>query len=476
MTSSDLPSLVAIDLGAESCRVSLLEWRGAAPHIELIHRFSNSPVTIGDGLHWDLSRILSAIDDGLLRCAEMTSAPIAAIGVDGWAVDYVRLTENDLPIAQPFCYRDLRTEATEAELERRCSPEQLFTLCGVQPLRINTLHQLMADERAGVSSTVRWVNLPEYVLARLGGRIVAEFSNATHTGLVDIATRAWCPEVFELCGLNLEAAPELVATGTQIGTVQGSLRNLPAFKETRLIAPACHDTASAVAGIPMAGDDWAYISSGTWSLVGALIEKPIKSASACAAGFTNLGAAGDRICFHKNVNGMWMLKQTLSQLCPEENPWPMAGLVAAAELVDRAEGLLEVDDPELWAAGNMASRINDQLRRNQLQTIEEHPASMPVFASLIFHSLAQRYTIVLSNVEELTGKRLKRLAVVGGGSLNQFLNRLTAETTGLQVCRGVAESSTVGNFAVQLASLEGAPNSPERIAHWAAALGTSSYC
>jgi rhamnulokinase len=124
----------------------------------------------------------------------------------------------------------------------------------------------------------------------------------------------------------------------------------------------------------------------------------------------------------------------------------------------------------------MASRINDQLRRNQLQTIEEHPASMPVFASLIFHSLAQRYAIVLSNVEELTGKRLKRLAVVGGGSLNQFLNRLTAETTGLQVCRGVAESSTVGNFAVQLASLEDVPNSSERIVHWAAALGTSSYC
>ena len=474
--NGDLPNLVAIDLGAESCRVSLLEWRGATPHVELIHRFSNSPVTISDSLHWDLSRILSEVEDGLLRCTEKTSARIVAIGVDGWAVDYVRLSENDLPIAQPFCYRDLRTEAIDAELDRRSSREQLFAICGVQPLRINTLHQLMADESAGVSSTARWVNLPEYVLARLGGKIVAEFTNATHTGLVDVAKRAWCPEVFELCGLNLGAAPELVSTGTQTGKAQGSLRNLPPFKETRLIAPACHDTASAVAGIPMAGDDWAYISSGTWSLVGALIDEPIKSAAACAAGFTNLGGAGDRICFHKNVNGMWLLKQTLNQLCPDENPWPMAELVAAAELVDKPEGLLEVDDPDLWAAGNMASRINSQLQRNGLRPIEEHPASMPAFASLIFHSLAQRYAIVLSNVEELTGKRLKRLAVVGGGSLNQFLNRLTAETTGLQVCRGVAESSTAGNFAVQLATLEGAPNSPERIAHWAGALSTSDYC
>lgn len=476
MASSDLPNLVAIDLGAESCRVSMLEWRGGAPHVELLHRFSNSPVAIDDGLHWNLSRILSGIEEGLLRCAEKASAPIAAIGVDGWAVDYVRLTENDLPTAQPFCYRDTRTEAIEAELERRGLRERLFALCGAQPLRINTLHQLMADGRAGVPSSARWVNLPEYVLARLGGRIVAEFTNATHTGLVDIGSRTWCREAFALCGLNCEAAPELVSTGTEIGTVQGALRELPAFEETRLIAPACHDTASAVAGIPMSDDDWAYISSGTWSLVGAVIDGPVRTTAACTAGFTNLGAAGDRVCFHKNVNGMWLLKQTLNQLCPEDNPWSMAELVAAAEQVDKPEGLLEVDDPELWAAGSMATRINDQLRGRGLAPIEEHPASMPVFASLIFYSLAQRYAIVLSNVEQLTGMRLRRLAVVGGGSLNQFLNRLTGETTCLQVCRGVAESSTAGNFAVQLATLEGAPNSPERIAHWAGALSTSGYC
>ena len=472
MPTSDHPQLVAVDLGAESCRVSLLQWRGETPHIELVHRFSNSPVTIGQGLHWDFSRVVSGIEDGLLRCAEKTSAPIAAIGVDGWAVDYVRLTETDLPIAQPFCYRDLRTEATEAELSQRCSREELFTLCGVQPLRINSLYQLMADNRAGIPSSARWVNLPEYLLARLGGKISAEFTNATHTGLVDIQTRAWCPEVFELAGLDLGASPELVPTGTCVGVVQGSLRNLHPFKETQLIAPACHDTASAVAGIPLSGDDWAYISSGTWSLVGALIEQPIKSAAACKAGFTNLGAAGNLICFHKNVNGMWLLKQTMNQLCPEDNPWPMAELVAAAGQVDDPIGTIDVDEPELWAAGNMASRINGQLRRRGLAQIEEHPAAMPVFARLIFHSLAERYATVLADVQTLTGKRLRKLAIVGGGSLNAFLNRLTAEATKLEVCPGVAESSTTGNFAVQLASLEGCADSPDRIAYWARSLAS----
>jgi rhamnulokinase len=476
MLGSNPPNLVAIDLGAESCRVSLLQWRAQGPRIKLIHRFSNSPATIGEELHWDLSRILSEIEDGLIRCAQKTSGPIASIGVDGWAVDYVRLTEDGLPMAQPFCYRDTRTESVETELKQRFAAEELFAMSGAQPLRINTRYQLMADQLAGIPAETRWVNLPEYVLARLGGRITAEFTNATHTGLIDIATRNWSREIFEICGLNLGAAPELVPTGSQTGTVEGSLRQLPAFSETSLISPACHDTASAVAGIPMDGEDWAYISSGTWSLVGSVLDHPIKTAAACAAGFTNLGAAGDRVCFHKNVNGMWLLRQTLNQLCAVDNLWPMPELVAAAEQVDTPEGLLNVDDPALWVQGDMASRINAQRRGQGLKPIEEHPSATPEFASLIFHSLAHCYAMVLANVGELTGKSLKRLAVVGGGSLNQFLNRLTAEATGLELCCGVAESSTLGNFAVQLATLEGSPNSPVRIAHWAKTLAAPDPC
>ncbi len=386
MPGSIPPNLVAIDLGAESCRVSLLQWRDQGPHIELIHRFSNSPVSIGEELHWDLSRILSEIESGLVRCGQKTSGSIASIGVDGWAVDYVRMDKYGAPIAEPFCYRDTRTESVEADLKRRLAPEEMFAMSGVQPLRINTLYQLMADPLSGVPAEARWVNLPEYVLARLGGRIVGEFTNATHTGLIDIATREWNPDIFKLCGLSLDAAPELVPTGSQMGMVEGSLRKLPAFSETGLIAPACHDTASAVAGIPIDGEDWAYISSGTWSLVGTVLDRPIKTPAACAAGFTNLGAAGDRVCFHKNVNGMWLLKQTLNQLCAVDDPWPMAELVAAAEQVDTPEGLLEVDDPALWVQGDMASRINAQRRREGLsrsRSIHRRCRSLPASSSIV---------------------------------------------------------------------------------------------
>lgn len=464
------PNIVAIDLGAESCRVSLLQWKDGAPDIELIHRFANAPIERGGELYWDLDAILAEVESGLRMCSQRAAAPVASIGVDGWGVDYVRIDEAGLPIGQPFCYRDARTEATEALLRERCSDDELYLKSGVQPMRINTVYQLMADQAAGVPAKTRWVSLPEYLLARLGGRIVGEYTHATHTGLVDAATRSWNREIFELAGLSLEAAPELVATGSDVGEVRGSLAELAAFRGTRLIAPACHDTASAVAGIPIDGDDWAYISSGTWSLVGALIDRPVKSAEACAAGFTNLGAAGGRICFHKIVNGMWLLKQTLIHLCGDADRWPMAELVAAAEKIERPEYVLDVDDPSLMMHGAMASRINAQLESRGLAKLKEDCEAMPQFASLIFHSLAKCYAETLANVERLTGKKLKRLAIVGGGSRNRLLNRLSAEATGLELCCGAAESSTVGNFAIQLATLEGQPDAHSRIAHWAQVL------
>ena len=340
---------MAIDLGAESCRVSLLTAGTDGPQIRLVHRFPNAPVSRGASLHWDLERILAEIERGLLRCGEQADAPIVSVGVDGWAVDYVRLNGDGRPIGLPFCYRDLRTEAMVEALEARCSREELFALSGAQPLRINTQFQLMADQAADVPASARWINLPEYVLATLGGRMVAEYTNATHTGLVDMRNRAWCEKVFDLSGLAMDAAPALVATGTRCGPAPFAWSG--GVSDTRLVATACHDTASAVAAIPLDGDDWAYISSGTWSLVGTLLDQPITTAEACAAGFTNQGAAGDRVCFHKNVNGMWLLKQTLAQLCPDGERWPMQDLIAAAECLPAPDALLDVDDPDLLLAG-----------------------------------------------------------------------------------------------------------------------------
>jgi rhamnulokinase len=470
MPGSDFPNVVAIDLGAESCRVSLLRWIGSKPHIELVHRFSNAPVTVGNSLHWNLDHILSELEKGLLQCADKCQGPIASVGVDGWAVDYVRMDKRKMSVGSPYCYRDARTEKTFMAMQSRCSNLELFLQSGAQSLRINTLYQLMADEEAGIAPSTPWANLPEYILAQLGGRVVSEYTNATHTGLVDIRRQRWNANIFKLAGLDITAAPELVPTGTDLGQLHNMVAHKTAFAQTRLLAVACHDTASAVAAIPMEGDDWAYISSGTWSLLGMVLDAPIMTSEACAAGFTNLGAAGNRICFHKNLNGMWLLKQTLQQLCPEPGIWSTEDLVTASEQEKAPDQLLDLDDPSLWLSGSMASRINAQRKRSGAPQLQENAAAMPQFASLIFHSLAACYAQTLCNAEALTGRKLKRLAIVGGGSLNQMLNRLTAEATGLEIFCGAAESSTIGNFAIQLATLEGQPNSPARIAYWAHAL------
>ncbi len=256
---------VAIDLGAESCRVSLLRWLSGHPSIEVIHRIPNGPVRRGDSLCWPLARILAGIEEGLRIAAAAAPEGIASIGVDGWSVDYVRLAPDGTMLREPFCYRDERTSATREKADRIISPFDLYQRTGAYPLKINTMYQLLADPAAGIDSRAPWVMLPEFVLYWLSGRRVAEHTNATHTGLVNLKTGDWDTELFKSLGLPLEAAPPIVPTGTILGPITGKLVQLEAFRDTQIIAPATHDTASAIAGIPTDLSSAAYISSGTWS-------------------------------------------------------------------------------------------------------------------------------------------------------------------------------------------------------------------
>jgi len=472
---TDQRASIAVDLGAESCRVSLLQWKDGSASIQLVHRFPNNPREVENGLRWDLTCIINGVEEGLRKCAGLASEGIRSIAVDGWAVDYVRIDAAGLPLADPFCYRDPRNAAAERSAHRKISQERMRELTGIQILSINTVYQLHADQLAGTPEGQQWLNLPEYLLSHWGGARVAEYTNATHTQLVELYKKQWCREIFQALNLDLASAPKIVPPGTDLGKLSGPLSELPAFSDATLIAPACHDTASAIAGIPATGNDWAYISSGTWSLVGTLIEQPRNNAAAQADNFTNLGAVGDRICFHKNVNGMWLIRQCLDEWRLRGRDWDIASLCGEAEMAACPEGLIDVDDPDLLFPERMPQRINAQRARRGLAPVDESPAAAPALASLIFHSLADRYAQVLNRVTLLTGKRLKRLFIVGGGNQNTFLNRLTQEATGLEVFRGSPESSTIGNFAVQLAALEGATDPvtgahAEHVAAWAGLL------
>jgi len=478
------PARVGIDLGAESCRVSLLRWINGEPTIEVIHRIPNGPLRHGDSLCWPLTRILAGLEEGLRKAAAAAPEGIASIGVDGWSVDYVRLAPDGSILCEPFCYRDERTTPTKEAADRIIAPFDLYQRTGTYPLKINTVYQLLADTAAGpegksqrpegknqrIDPRTPWVMFPEFVLYWLSGRRVAEYTNATHAGLVNLKTGNWDAELFELLGLPLDAAPPLVPTGTVLGPLIGPLAQLDAFRATQIIAPATHDTASAIAGIPTDLSLAAYISSGTWSLVGTITEVPVTTKHAFDAGCTNIGAAAGGLLFHSLINSMWVLKQCMDAWAADGRPWSIEKLVQeAAERSSAATGVLDMDAETLMLDTDMPKRINNELARLGFDAIPDVAGNEPQFARTIFESLALRYASATANLEKMLGRKLERIHMIGGATRNKLLVELTEQRTGLKVEIGETESSTIGNLAVQLAASEAAGGriTPAGVRKWA---------
>jgi rhamnulokinase len=466
------PARIAIDLGAESCRVSLLRWSGGEPSIEEIHRIPNGPVHRGHMLCWPLETILAGLEEGLRKAALAAPEGIASIAVDSWSVDYVRLDANGRPLREPFCYRDERTVAVKDAADEIVPPLELFQRTGAQPLRLNTVYQLLADPAAGIDPHAPWVMLPEYILYWLGGRRVAEYTNATHTGLVDLKTGDWDSELFRLFDLPLDAAPPIAHAGEILGHLQGPLATLEAFRQTQLIAPATHDTASAIAGIPTSLNSTVYICSGTWSLVGTLASAPVTTREAFDARYTNLGAATGGLCFHTLVNGMWLIKQCMDAWSADGRPWEIETLIPKAALCKTSPGIIDVDAEPLLLDSSMPERINNELTRLGLDPIPDVAGNEPIFARVIFESLADRYASAIASLEQMLGRKLERIHILGGASRNKLLTQLTEQRTGLPVETGQPESSTIGNFAIQLAAAESKsqPITPQSVRGWAALL------
>jgi rhamnulokinase len=460
---------VAIDLGAESCRVSLLRWIDGQPSVEVIHRIPNGPVHRGDTLKWSLERILAGLEEGLRKAAAAAPEGIASIGADSWSVDYVRLGTDGKMLGEPFCYRDERTAATKEAADAILSPFDLYQRTGAYPLKLNTVYQLMADPKAGIDAKAPWAMFPEFVLYWLSGKRVAEYTNASHTGLVNLKTGDWDAEVFKLLGLAVEAAPPIVATGTVLGPLTGPLRELAAFRETQIIGPATHDTASAIGGIPGDLSAAAYISSGTWSLVGTVTQTPVTTQHAFDAGYTNIGAAGGGLLFHSLINSMWLLKQCLDSWAAAGRPWKIDDLVQKAATCKAASGVLDMDAETLMLDTEMPQRINRELKRLGFDEIPDVAGNEPVFARTIFESLALRYASATANLEKMLGRKLERIHMIGGATRNKLLIELTERETGIKVEIGETEGSTVGNLAAQLAASEagGKRITPAAIREWA---------
>ncbi len=466
------PARVAIDLGAESCRVSLLRWEGGKPSIEVVHRIPNGPVHRGDSLHWAIDTILVGLDEGLRKAAQAAPEGIASIGVDSWGVDYVRVDAVGRPLQEPFCYRDERTAASKEAADKIIPPFEIYQRTGVFPMRLNTVYQLMADPAAGINPLAHWIMMPEFILHSLGARRVSEYTHATHTGLVDLKTGDWSQEVFSELNIPIAAAPPIVRAGTVVGRVQGPLAALDAFKNTELIVPACHDTASAIAGIPKDLSSTAYISSGTWSLVGTLTNVPVTTRVAFDSGYTNLGAATGDLMFHCLINSMWVLKQCMDGWAAQGRAWKIEDIVNAAAACNVSTGPLDMDSESLMLDTKMPQRINSELTRLGFDPIPDVAGNEPIFARVIFESLSVRYAAALASLEKMLGRRLTAIHMLGGANRNKLLVQLTEQRTGLPVEIGQTESSTIGSLAVQLAASEagGQPIKPDAVRKWARSL------
>jgi rhamnulokinase len=433
---------LAVDLGAESGRVVLGRFDGGRVSLEEIHRFPNTAVRLPDGLHWDVLRFLSEIKDGL---AKAVREEIEGIGIDSWGVDFGFLDGEGALVSNPYHHRDARTEGMMEEAFGLVSKEEIYQITGIQFLPINTLYQLLAMRGSPLLEAAETMLLiPDLMNYWLTGEKACEYTNATTTQLLDLEEGGWARDLFEGMDLPSRILAPVVPPATELGPL------LPEVAEEigagpPVFAIASHDTASAVVAVPAEGENFAYISSGTWSLVGVEIPEPVVTQEAMEANFTNEGGFGGRTRLLKNVMGLWILQECRKQWAREGNDHSYEELAHLAEDASPAGSLVDPDHPTFLSPGDMPSRIRSFCEETG-QDPPEEPASV---ARCVFESLALKYRYAIEQARSLTGRTVETVNVVGGGSQNDLLCQLTADAARLPVVAGPVEATAIGNVMVQ---------------------------
>ena len=443
------PFHVALDLGAGSGRAIV---GGVGPDgavtLREAHRFHYAPRPSAGHLRWDFASLIDGIKEGLGRAPAIATelgGRIESVAVDSWGVDYGLLDARGELVEEPIAYRDPRNDGVMEEVSALLGRADIFARTGIQFLPFNTIYQLVAHRRDGLPVTAsRLLMIPDLCHNVLCGSTSGEFTNASTTQLLRSEDGAWDVALFERLGLPLELMPEIVAAGTRIGTLRPELRSQLDLPAMRVVAPATHDTGSAVAGIPM-NPGWAYISSGTWSLVGVERNAPLINADVARANFTNEGGVYGTSRFLKNVMGLWILER-----CRRE--WEEAGLtleygdlLARVEAVDGVSGLIFPDDARFFNPTSMVGEVRAALTESG----QPSPDDPVLLAKVVLDSLALRYASVLSTTETLTGEAIPGIHIVGGGSLNAYLNQATADAASRPLLAGPVEATAFGNILVQ---------------------------
>lgn len=444
---------LGVDIGAESGRIMAGLWDGRKIRLEEIHRFSNGPVPIGDTLRWDLLHLWKEIRDGLIL-AGRNHHSVRSIGVDTWGVDYVLQDRRGEWLGLPFCYRDERTKGLVEELCSLVPRNEIFESAGLQFMEINTLVQLLAAQRNHphlLCQAHKLLMIPDWIHWALCGSTVTEFSNATTTQCLHPKTRTWSTALLDKLGIPSHFFPEIVQAGSDLGGLRAEIAETSKLAGARVIAPATHDTGSAVVGIPVSGyghGEWAYISSGTWSLMGVEIEDANLSAEAMHLNFTNEGGVDGTYRLLKNIVGMWLFQQLKRDLDARGNTRGYGDLVTIASQAAPLRSLINPDAPQFLRPIAMVQAIQEFCRHSG-QLVPETEGEL---VRCILESLALKYRQVLGALERITGTKIKVIHIVGGGSRNALLNQFTADACQRPVIAGPVEATAVGNVLFQAKS------------------------
>jgi len=441
-------NLLAFDLGAESGRAMLGRFDGERLAIEEKHRFPNRPVPAADGLHWDARGLFEEMKKGLAAAGPK----LASIGVDTWGVDYGLVGRSGALLENPFHYRDARTDGVMEKLFEVVPREEVFAATGIQFMQLNTLYQLYATRLARprvLEQAHTLLMMPDLFHYWFTGRAAGEYTIATTTQFYDPRAGGWAREMLARLGLPDRILPEIVPPGTRLGMLAAPVAAEAGVEPMAVVTPAAHDTGSAVAAAPAEGPDWAFLSSGTWSLLGAEVSQPIINDLTLAANFTNEGGAWGTIRLLKNISGMWLLEECRRHWALEGPSPGYAELCAGALAAKSFAAVLDPDDPSFLSPGEMPSKIAAYCRR----TGQTSPQGRGQTARVIFESLALKYRSVLRMLEGILERRIRVLHIVGGGSRNAVLCQFTADATGLPVVAGPEEATAIGNVLLQMMAL-----------------------
>jgi rhamnulokinase len=438
-------AVAAVDLGATSGRVMLGHVSANDLSIRPVARFPNTPVRTIDGLHWNILELYRSVVAGL-GAARREEPAITSIGIDSWAVDYALLRGGRM-LGVPYHYRDERNHAAVEAVHALVTPAELYAANGLQHLPFNSLYQLTSDRLEGaLEAADGFLLVPDLLAYWLTGRRVAERTNASTTGLVNVATGEWDDALIARLGLPRGVFPELVEPGTRIGSLlPGVVGETGMSATTTVTAVGSHDTASAVLAVPALDDDFAYISCGTWGLVGVELEHPVLSEEGRLANFTNEGGVDGTVRYLHNVMGLWLLSESVREWERGTAPISLPSLLDAAAAVSTPVAVFDADDPRFLAPGNMPERIAEWCREHGVEV----PRTRAEFVRSIIESLADAFARAVASAASLSVKTVSVIHIVGGGSQNELLCQSLADRSGLPVQAGPVEATAIGNVLVQ---------------------------